>query len=140
MVVQRGQVTLHQNEAGHPITSTGCPAFFMSRVDDRDERLLLGTVVALTATNKVCHTNAQHRASSNPSESHTVKTGEREVGALLVLDGEGDSAVINARLVNKVDIRFADRNSQLVLPFVLLETIGRPTLAASIISLTLTFS
>ena len=36
----------------------------------------------------MCHTNAQHRATSDPSESHAVKTGQREVGALLVDDSE----------------------------------------------------
>ncbi len=60
----------------------------MPRVDGRDERLLLRTLVALTAANEVRHANAQYRATSNPSKGHAVETGEREVGALLVDNGE----------------------------------------------------
>lgn len=57
--------------------------------------LLLGLLSLLTAADEVSHADAQHRATSNPSEGHTVETGEREVGALLVLDGEGDGAVVD---------------------------------------------
>lgn len=59
--------------------------------------LLLGLLSLLTAADEVRHADAQHRATSDPSEGHAVETGEGEVGALLVLDGEGDGAVINRR-------------------------------------------
>ena len=39
------------------------------------------------------HADDKHRAASDPSEGHTVKTGEREVGALLIDDGEVHLAV-----------------------------------------------
>ena len=64
--------------------------------------LLLGLLSLLTAADEVRHADAQHRATSNPSEGHAVKTGEREAGALLVPDGEGDSTAIDARSINKV--------------------------------------
>ena len=38
------------------------------------------------------HADAQHRATSNPSEGHAVKTGQREAGALLVDNGEAELA------------------------------------------------
>ena len=50
--------------------------------------LLLGLLSLLTAADEVRHANAQHRATSDPSEGHAVETGEREVGALLVGDSE----------------------------------------------------
>ena len=55
-----------------------------------DERalLLLGLLGLLTAADEVRHADAQHRATSDPSEGHAVETGEREVGALLIGDGE----------------------------------------------------
>lgn len=52
--------------------------------------LLLGLLGLLTAADEVRHANAQHRATSDPSEGHAVETGEREARALLVLDGDGD--------------------------------------------------
>lgn len=63
--------------------------------------LLLGLLSLLTAADEVRHADAQHRATSNPSEGHTVKTGEREAGALLVLDGKGNGAAFEARIFNK---------------------------------------
>ena len=56
--------------------------------------LLLGLLSLLTAANEVRHTDAQHRATSDPSEGHAVKTGEWEAGALLVLDGDRNGRVI----------------------------------------------
>ena len=55
--------------------------------------LLLGLLSLLTAADEVRHADDEHRATSDPSEGHAVKTGEREVGTLLVPDGEGDGAV-----------------------------------------------
>ena len=57
--------------------------------------LLLGLLDPLTAADEVRHTDAQHRAASDPSEGHAIKAGQREVGALLVLDGKGDGAVVD---------------------------------------------
>ena len=54
--------------------------------------LLLGLLSLLTAADEVRHADAQHRTTSDPSEGHAVKAGERELGALLVLDGEDDGA------------------------------------------------
>lgn len=64
--------------------------------------LLLGLLSLLTATDEVSHADAQHRATSDPSEGHAVKAGEGKAGALLVPDGEGDSTAIDARSINKV--------------------------------------
>ena len=52
--------------------------------------LLLGLFNLLTAADEVRNADAQHRATSDPSERHAVETGEREAGALLVLDGDGN--------------------------------------------------
>ena len=52
--------------------------------------LLLGLLSLLTAADEVRHADAQHRATSDPSEGHAVETGEREAGALLVDDGEAE--------------------------------------------------
>ena len=38
------------------------------------------------------HADAQHRATSDPSEGHAVKTGEREANGLGVTDVDGDFA------------------------------------------------
>lgn len=57
--------------------------------------LLLGLLGLLAAADEVRHADAQHRATSDPSEGHTVEAGEGEVGALLVLDGEGDGAAVD---------------------------------------------
>ena len=51
--------------------------------------LLLGLLSLLTAADEVRHADAQHRATSDPSEGHAVKTGQRKARALLVLDGNG---------------------------------------------------
>ena len=63
--------------------------------------LLLGLLSLLTAADEVRHADAQHRATSDPREGHAVKTGEREAGALLVLDGKGNSAVTREELVTR---------------------------------------
>lgn len=55
--------------------------------------LLLGLLSLLTAADEVRHADDKHRAASDPSEGHTVKAGEREVGALLIDDGEVHLAV-----------------------------------------------
>lgn len=57
--------------------------------------LLFGLLSLLAAADEVRHADAQHRATSDPSEGHTVEAGEGEVGALLVLDGEGDGAAVD---------------------------------------------
>lgn len=57
--------------------------------------LLFGLLSLLTAADEVRHADAQHRATSDPSEGHAVEAGEREVGALLVLDDKGDGAAID---------------------------------------------
>lgn len=51
--------------------------------------LLLGLLSLLTAADEVRHADAQHRATGDPSEGHTVKAGQRKARALLVLDGNG---------------------------------------------------
>lgn len=85
--------------------------------------LVLGLLSLLTAADEVRHADAQHRATSDPSEGHAVETGEGKVRALLVLDGEGDGTVINVRLFNKVHVRLADKNGHIVLPLNLVEAI-----------------
>ena len=57
--------------------------------------LLLGLLSLLTAADEVRHADAQHRATSDPSERHAVEAGQRETRALLVLDGDGDLGRIN---------------------------------------------
>lgn len=57
--------------------------------------LLLGLLGLLTAADEVSNADAQHRATSDPSEGHAVETGQREVGALLVLDGKGDGTALD---------------------------------------------
>lgn len=52
--------------------------------------LLLGLLSLLTAADEVRHADAQHRATSDPSEGHAVKTGEREANLLGVADGDVD--------------------------------------------------
>ena len=52
--------------------------------------LLLGLLSLLTAADEVRHTDAQHRATSDPSEGHAVKAGEGKAGALLVDNGEAE--------------------------------------------------
>ena len=56
--------------------------------------LLLGLLSLLTAADEVRHADAQHRATSDPSEGHAVETGEREARALLILDGDGNGRVV----------------------------------------------
>ena len=57
--------------------------------------LLFGPLSLLTAADEVRHADAQHRATSDPSEGHAVEAGERKVGALLVPDDKGDGAAID---------------------------------------------
>lgn len=64
--------------------------------------LLLGLLSLLTAADEMRHANAQHRATSDPSEGHTVKTGERKVGALLIGDGEVHHAVSGVSSSNEI--------------------------------------
>lgn len=52
--------------------------------------LLLGLLSLLTAADKVRHADAQHRATSDPSEGHAVETGQREAHGLGVADVDGD--------------------------------------------------
>ena len=70
------------------------------------------------------HADDEHRATSDPSEGHTVKAGEGKARALLVLDGKGNGAVFNARFFNKVDIRLNNRNRQGIISFGLFEAVG----------------
>lgn len=56
--------------------------------------LLLGLLSLLTAADEVRHADAQHRATSDPSERCAVETGQREAGGLLVLDGDRNGRVI----------------------------------------------
>ena len=56
--------------------------------------LLLGLLSLLTAADEVCHADAQHRATSNPSEGHAVETGQRKARALLVFNGNGHDRTI----------------------------------------------
>ena len=67
------------------------------------------------------HADAQHRATSDPSEGHAVKTGEREVGALLVLDGEGDGAMIKGRSNDKFGAFLGRSNRQGIISLVLIK-------------------
>lgn len=55
--------------------------------------LLLGLLGLLTAADEVRHADAQHRATSNPSEGHTVKAGEREANLLGIANGDVEGAV-----------------------------------------------
>ena len=55
--------------------------------------LLLGLLSLLTAADEVRHADAQHRATSNPSEGHTVKADEQEVNPLGIADGNVEGAV-----------------------------------------------
>lgn len=55
--------------------------------------LLLGLLSLLTAADEVRHADAQHRATSNPSEGHTVKAGEREANLLGIANGDVEGAV-----------------------------------------------
>lgn len=54
---------------------------------------LLGLLSLLTAADEVCHADAQHRATSDPSEGHAVKTGEREANLLGIANGDVEGAV-----------------------------------------------
>ena len=42
----------------------------------------------------MCHADAQHRATSDPSEGHTVETGEREADMLGIANGDVEGAVV----------------------------------------------
>lgn len=55
--------------------------------------LLLGLLSLLTAADEVRHANAQHRPTSDPSESHAVKTGEGEANLLGIANGDVEGAV-----------------------------------------------
>lgn len=55
--------------------------------------LLLGLLSLLTAADEVRHADAQHRATSNPSEGHAVKAGEGKADLLGIADGDIEGAV-----------------------------------------------
>ena len=55
--------------------------------------LLLGLLSLLTAADEVRHANAQHRATSDPSERYAVKTGEGKADLLGIADGDIEGAV-----------------------------------------------
>lgn len=55
--------------------------------------LLLGLLSLLTAADEVRHADAQHRATSDPSEGHTVETGKRETNLLGIADGDVEGTV-----------------------------------------------
>ena len=55
--------------------------------------LLLGLLSLLTAADEVRHADAQHRATSDPSEGHAVKTGQREANLLGIANGDVEGAV-----------------------------------------------
>ena len=40
------------------------------------------------------HTDDEHRATSDPSEGHAVKTGEREANLLGIANGDVEGAVV----------------------------------------------
>ncbi len=56
--------------------------------------LLLGLLSLLTAADEVRHADAQHRATSDPSEGHAVKTGQREADMLGIANGDVEGAVL----------------------------------------------
>ena len=62
--------------------------------------LVLGLLSLLTAADEVRHADAQHRATSDPSEGHAVETGEGEAIALLVFDNQNSSTVVRVGRVN----------------------------------------
>lgn len=64
--------------------------------------LVLGLLSLLTAADEVRHADAQHRATSDPSEGHAVETGQREAGALLIGDGEVHHAVSGVSSSNEI--------------------------------------
>lgn len=69
--------------------------------------LLLGLLSLLTAADEVRHADAQHRATSNPSEGHAIETGQREANLLGIADGNVEGAVrvlIGVRLRRQIVI------------------------------------
>ena len=55
--------------------------------------LLLGLLSLLTAADEMRHANAQHRATSDPSEGHAVKTGKGEANLLGIANGDVEGTV-----------------------------------------------
>ena len=86
--------------------------------------LLLGLLSLLTAADEVRHADAQHRATSDPGEGHAVKAGQREAGALLVLDGKSDSATIKGGVENEVRAILGCGHLQRIRALVLIKTRG----------------
>ena len=83
--------------------------------------LLLGLLSLLTAADEVRHADAQHRATSDPSEGHAVKTGEREADRFGVADGDGDQTGGTIEtLLNKVE------QHEYTLPAIQREFVWRP--------------
>ena len=56
--------------------------------------LLLGLLSLLTAADEMSHADAQHRATSDPSEGHAVETGQREADMLGIANGDVEGAVV----------------------------------------------
>lgn len=86
--------------------------------------LLLGLLSLLTAADEVCHADAQHCAASDPSEGHAVKTGQREVGAFLVLDGKGNGAATRRGIGDETRAILGCGHRQRILALVLIKTRG----------------
>ena len=72
----------------------------------------------------MCHADAQHCAASDPSEGHAVKTGQREAGAFLVLDGKGNSAVTRRGIGDETRAFRGCGHRQRILALVLIKTRG----------------
>lgn len=70
------------------------------------------------------HADAQHLATSDPREGHAVKTGQRETGALLVLDGKGNSAVTRRGIGDETRAFRGCGHRQRILALVLIKTRG----------------
>lgn len=86
--------------------------------------LLLGLLSLLTAADEVCHADAQHCAASDSSESHAVKTGQREAGAFLVLDGKGNGAATRRGIGDETRAILGCGHRQRILALVLIKTRG----------------
>ena len=68
------------------------------------------------------HADAQHRAASDPSEGHAAKTGQREVGAFLVLDGKGNGAATRRGIGDETRAILGCDHRQRILALVLIKT------------------
>ena len=86
--------------------------------------LLLGLLSLLTAADEVRHADDEHRATSDPSEGHAVKTGEREAGAFLVLDGKGNGAATRRGIGDETRTILGCGHRQRILALILIKTRG----------------